>query len=68
MSVATTIKNFLTTAEAAQEIGITDSLVRRYIRDGRIEAEQVGERTYLITRKALDAFMRIPRKHGQKPQ
>lgn len=66
MIVATSIKNFLTTPEAAKELGITKSLVRRYIREGRLRAEVAGERTYLIPRKAVEDFKRIPRRPGPK--
>jgi len=66
MSVATTIEKSFSTVEAAKALGITESLVRRYIRDGRIEAETLGERTYLIPQKSLDAFKKIPRKPGPR--
>ena len=64
--MATTIEKSFSTVEAARALGITESLVRRYIREKRIEAEVLGERTYLISQKALEAFKRIPRKPGPR--
>lgn len=39
---------FITTAEAARQLGLDPSLVRCYCRQGRIEAQRVG-RDWLIS-------------------
>ena len=53
----------MTTQEAAARIGIDDSLVRRYCRDGRIEATKHGH-GWWITATALRKFRRRPRLRG----
>lgn len=63
--MATELPNFFSTNEAADIIGITGSLVRRYIRKGKLKARQVGERSYVISKKDLYDFKKQPRKPGK---
>jgi len=51
------------TAEAAEILGLTQSLVRRYCRDGRLPCIRVG-RSWAITQEALDEFRDTPRPTG----
>lgn len=51
-------------AEAAAQLGIDATLVRRYCRTGRIMAQQIG-RAWVLTQEALDAFAAIPRRVGR---
>jgi excisionase family DNA binding protein len=46
-------RNSLTVTEAAELTGYSEGHVRWLIRNGRIEAEQVGKRVYLIDRESL---------------
>ena len=65
MTMATSIAGgtFYTSAEAATYLGITESLVCRYCRLGRIEGQKAG-RDWIIRKSALDKFNRIPREAG----
>lgn len=56
--MATELTDVLSTVEAAAELGITDSLVRRYIRDKDLPAKRLGERSYAIYRRDLERFKR----------
>lgn len=49
--------DLLTTAEAAHELGINDSRVRHYVREGRLPGERKG-RDVLIRRADLAALKR----------
>lgn len=53
-----------TSAEAARSLGVVPSLVRRYCRAGRIEAQHIG-RVWVLTQEALDAFAATQRKVGR---
>jgi excisionase family DNA binding protein len=53
----------LTSAEAAELLELEVSLVCRYCREGRIEAEKVG-RDWIITQSAIKKFRSIPRHPG----
>lgn len=53
-----------TTAEAAVTLGLSESLVRRYCREGRL-GERIG-RNYSITEKSLRAFAAVERARGRK--
>ncbi len=55
---------FLTSAEAAERLGIDCSLVRAYCRQGRIKAERQG-RDWLIQEQALVQFERTRRGRGR---
>jgi excisionase family DNA binding protein len=46
--------------EAARRLGITPSLVARYLREGRIKAVKIGK-TWAIDEKALAKLDRRPR-------
>lgn len=48
---------YLTISEAAKELGVTRQTISRWIRDGKLEAEQVG-REKLINKKSLERFLR----------
>lgn len=63
--MATTVKatTLYSSAEAADKIGITESLVCRYCRLGRIKARRIG-RSWIITKEALDDFKKRPREVG----
>jgi hypothetical protein len=56
----------LTTIEAAFILGISDTLVRRYCRTGRL-GQRIG-RDYSITMAQLKAFSAIPRPRGPRPK
>src|SRR5712692_6564962 len=49
------LKDYLTSKEAAEELGITDKSVQRHIKNGRLEGEKVGGR-YFIHREDLAKF------------
>jgi len=53
----------LTTNQAAARLGITDSLVRRYIREDRLPAHKIG-RDWLIKESDLVEFASQPREVG----
>ena len=61
--MATTIPNLFNATEAAEFLGLTDSLVRNYCRQSRIKADRVG-RNWVITRKELERFKKTPRPFG----
>lgn len=54
-----------TTAEAAEVLGISARLVKRYCKEGRL-GEKIG-RNYSITEAQLRRFMESPRSPG-RPQ
>lgn len=54
---------FLSVTEASEFLGITSSLVRRYCRDGRLDAQEVGG-FWIISQKALDKFAKAKRIPG----
>jgi excisionase family DNA binding protein len=43
----------LTTEEVGQELGVSDATIRRWIRDGRLPAIRVGQRSYRVRRADL---------------
>jgi excisionase family DNA binding protein len=49
-------ENYLTISEVAKELKVTRQTVSRWIRDGKIEAEQVG-REKLINKRSLTRFL-----------
>lgn len=53
-----------TTAEAAIILNISESLVRRYCREGRL-GERIG-RNFSITQKHLTDFQSAPRPRGPR--
>lgn len=58
------MENKLTVVQAAKRLGIDPSQLRRYILDGRLPAEAITPRLYLIDEAALAAFAELPRKRG----
>lgn len=62
MSVAT--ENLHSISEAAEHLGITEALVRRYCREGRI-GSRVGK-VWVISADELKLFSQIPRRRGRK--
>ncbi len=54
-----------TTAEAAAALQISESLVRRYCREGRL-GTRIG-RNFSITQKQLTDFQAAPRPRGPRP-
>ena len=54
----------LSVKQAAEQLGITPPLVRRYCEQGRIKAEKVG-RDWVITQAALNSFARKVRRVGR---
>jgi len=54
------------TTEAAQICGVSADLIRRYCRDGRIEAHDIGGH-WLIEPEEIRRFAEIPRKRGWPP-
>ena len=61
MSVAS--NNLMTTAEVAEELGVTEVRVRQLCQERRL-GQEFGDR-WLITREELEQFKRIPRITGR---
>jgi excisionase family DNA binding protein len=63
------MKELLTTQEAAEELGVTDSRVRQLIIDGKLPAQKFG-RSHMIKRSDLKDVeignRGRPRKDGKK--
>jgi len=55
--------NLVSVSEAAERLGIDPSLVVRYIKQGRLRAEQKS-RLWLIDEESLKEFASIPRSVG----
>lgn len=53
----------MTTTEAAEALGITRSLVLRFIRQGRLASEKRG-RDHWITVEEVERFKALPRPMG----
>ena len=52
--------DYLTVAQAAERLGTSAQMVRRWIRDGSLDAERVG-RMYLLRPGSVQRFKRLPR-------
>lgn len=57
--------DMLSTSEAAEALDLTEGLIARYCREGRL-GQKVGNR-WVIFRQELEQFEKIPRKPGRKP-
>lgn len=55
--------NLVSVSEAAEKLGVARELVTRYIRQGRLRAEQKG-RMWLIDEESLGEFASKPRSVG----
>ena len=51
--------------QAATKLGITPSLVRRYLRNGRLSGRKFGH-VWEIPAAALEEFRKLPRKPGPR--
>jgi excisionase family DNA binding protein len=63
MATTTTLNNVFTSGEAAEYLGLHDSLVRRYCREAKIKATKLG-RTWHIRKGDLDKFSKKARPVG----
>lgn len=61
--MASSIPGLLTVKQAAKILKRDESLVRRYIREGKLEAETLGW-SYVIREPALRAFAKQDRRPG----
>ncbi len=61
------LKNPISTAEAAKILGISASRVRQLIIDGRLEATKVG-RDQLLEKELVENFALIPRERTGRPK
>lgn len=59
--------DLLSTAEAAEVMGVTDSHVRRVIGAGELEAQRIGARSWVVRRADAEAWAKVDRKRGPKP-
>lgn len=55
---------YLTIPEAAEELGVAESTIRRWIRAGRLQAYRLGDRRILLKRVDLDGLI-IPVRPGK---
>lgn len=64
------LKDMLTVKEAAEIADIDTSNIHRAIQKGRLQAERIGGKMYLIRRDWLKAWMDNPAYHrpGPKPE
>ena len=52
---------YLTVAQAADELAVTDRFIRKLIADGQLRAVKVGDRVLRIRRTDLEDFLRPAR-------
>lgn len=64
MAMAVPTRGWYTVQEAAAEIGVTDSYVRRLIREGTLAAEPIGARGYQVWPAGVESYKRT-RQGGQ---
>lgn len=55
----------LTTAQAAEQLGLSARTVQVYCQAGKIRATRHGKKDFLILVSDLEAFEKIPRKVGR---
>ena len=63
-----TVTHFLTTAEAAAIIGVTEMRMRQYLNTGMIPQAKKHGRDWLIPTEAAKSFERPSGKPGPKPR
>ncbi len=61
ITTGSTGRPFLTVAEAADELAVTERFIRKLIADGDLRAVKVGARVVRIRRIDLDGFLRPAR-------
>lgn len=64
------IDPLMTTAQAAKELGVTQSRIRQFIMDGRLKAKRPvkGRRDNMLSREAVRKFKRKDRKITGRPE
>jgi len=62
------LKDMVTVKEAAKQLGLSRARVQQFIDEGRLPAQKVASRIYLLDAKDVRKFSRIPRKAGRKPK
>ncbi|NQT93603.1 MAG: helix-turn-helix domain-containing protein [Lentisphaerae bacterium] len=60
------LKGFLTTAEAAQRLGLAQSYIYYLISQGRLDAARLGGRMLLVDEKSVEDFKPRPRGRPRK--
>ncbi len=61
------LPDLVSTSDAAKILGVTDSLVRRWGREGKLSVFVAGPRSRLLFRTEVVALSRQDRKPGPKP-
>jgi excisionase family DNA binding protein len=56
----------LSPAEASEAVGVSESLIRKEIRLGKLPAYKVGRRTLVIEEELRNWLLREPAKHSVK--
>jgi excisionase family DNA binding protein len=66
MAMTTEIAGYLSIPEAANVLGVSDSLVRRWVRNGTLPHLKIGDKVRIIPRRTVEKFAAIPRRPGPK--
>lgn len=67
MSKPTKQLDLISTTEAAKILGVTDSLVRRWGREGKLRVVEFGPRAKLLDRSEVVRLSKVDRKPGPVP-
>lgn len=59
------IGNFLTTADVAEELSLSESRVRQFVMEGRLKPDQKIGQMLFFTRQSIRDFSKIPRDTGR---
>ena len=60
--------NVTTVEEAARVLGLTSNRVRKFIREDRLKAQQIGCHIWLVDVDDLKRFSKLPRRNGRPPK
>lgn len=64
--MSTEIAGYCSIPEAAHILGVSDSLVRRWVRNGTLPHLKVGDKVRILPRRVVEKFAAVPRRPGPK--
>lgn len=59
------LDDYMRVAEAALELGVTSQQVRQLVKQGRLQAERLSARLYLVERQSVEAYKHSRRSAGR---
>lgn len=60
------MNELISVSEAATRLNLTDSYIRRLLREGKIEGRKINDRAWVVSKSSVEQYASAHKKRGEQ--